>query len=384
MEKYYLLLVASGVLLMVAMAQLVVPRIREVNVILAVLSGVSFVWMVHAIGYLLGMLSVYPHLNKAYLPFYALTGPLWYAYNRSLVAGKNVTSSDRKHLLPTLFSTLLAIPFFLQSAVYKSQHVETTVSDFSALTIYLATRFAEITMLAYLVLSLVLIHTARAKDKSEQRSHSILIFITAVAIVAASIRISGAIAGSSKFGVFVPVTIILPAFIFFYLSSIRHPFLMGSSVDAARSVRRAKAPTSAGSKRLNGYRERIIENHWHLNPDLKIQELARRLGMPVHDLSELINQESGGNFKTFINALRIKHSTNLLVAGTDQTMVEIAHASGFNSMGVFYAQFKLRESVTPAQYRSNSSSKTRLVVEAETNNFSSEGSGRPDLYNFQS
>jgi len=30
-------------------------------------------------------------------------------------------------------------------------------------------------------------------------------------------------------------------------------------------------------------------NGWHLDTDLKIQQLARRSGLPAHDLSELIN-----------------------------------------------------------------------------------------------
>lgn len=361
MGKDYILLMGSGCLVVLAVGQLFVPRRTEVNVQLCLLMTVCFVWIVHAIGFRLGMLGVYPHLNKLHVPFLAATGPLWYLYVRLLVTHKGWTSKDKKHLVPVILCTVLATPFFLKTVTFKQLYIEVNVSDFVTLTIYLATRIAEIATIIYPLFAIVLIRESRKQKKSCQQSHSILIGLTIVAVVAAVARLIGSVVGNHTVSVFVPVTIILVAFITFCWLGHRYPHLMGFDLRTPR----VKVEPTADNRILESYREQIRENLWHLNPDLKIQQLARRFGIPAHDLSEFINRESGGNFKNFLNALRIEHSKELLLDGKNKTMAEIAHASGFNSVSVYYEQFKRLESMPPAKFRSHSSdSSDSLTVQS--------------------
>ncbi len=111
-----------------------------------------------------------------------------------------------------------------------------------------------------------------------------------------------------------------------------------------------KSNTVEGTKQLEGYRERIIQNGWYLNPNLKLQELARRLGIPAKELSALINRENLTNFKVFINELRIEHSKGLL-RDTNLNILDIVDASGFNSLSVFYEQFNKFQGEAPGKYR---------------------------------
>lgn len=371
MNKDYLLLMGCGFLLVLAVGQLFVRHRTEVNLQLSLLMFVCFIWIIHAIGFRLGMLNVYPHLNKLHIPFLAATGPLWYLYVRLMVTGKGWTKADLRHLIPVSLCVVLATPFYFQASTFKRLYIEVNPGDFVTMTIYLATRVAEIATILYPVLAIVLIRNSRQQGKSSQPAHSILTGLTIVAVVAAVARLAGSMAGNHTVSVFLPVTVILIAFITFYWLGHRYPGLMGFSTRSAHVNTGPKADNEV----LESYRVQIRENQWHLNPDLKIQDLARRFGVPAHDLSEFINRESGGNFKNFVNALRIEYSKKLLLDGSNKTMVEIAHASGFNSVSVYYEQFKRLESIPPAKYRSRRSDAGALV---DTQSTTTTDNDRPD------
>lgn len=346
---YYILLMGSGFLLVMAVGQLFVPRRTDANNILCLfLFGCCF-WLTHGIGFKLGMLDVYPHLNKIHVPFLAATGPLWYIYIRALLTGGGWTRLDRLHLLPVLFCTVLLLPFLFQSEAFKRNYVEIDISGFVTLSVYIATRVAELATMLYLAMAVRMLRSEQAGSgaTSPVRSNSIMLVLTLLGVVAAIARLFGSIAGNHSLSVLLPIIIVFPIFIGLYCLSQRHPWLMAVSVRAARP----KYVTDEGASCLEKYRECIRSNRWHLDPDLKIMQLARRLGVPPHDLSELINRESGANFNHFINALRIEHAKQQLIEHADTPVLDIALASGFNSTSAFYAQFTRFVSMPPAAYR---------------------------------
>jgi len=295
------------------------------------------------------MLDVYPHLNKLHVPFLALTGPLWYLYVRILLTGDRWTKVDRWHLLPAISSILLSLPFFLQSAEFKRVYVEIEVSGIVTLSIYIATRVAELATIVYLAMAIRQLQAVRGREglKLQLRGSLILLCLTTVALIAALGRLLGSVAGNHIVSVLVPCAMILLAFIIIYCLSHRHPWLMALGIREPRATR----VTDEDKDRLERYRDSLRVNRWYLDPNLKIQQLARRLGVPPHELSELINKGSGGNFNNFVNALRIEYAKEMLLDREDRAMLDIALASGFNNTSAFYAQFKRFESVPPAAYR---------------------------------
>lgn len=337
----FILLMLSGSLVVFAIGQLFVQRRTSVNIMLSLLIMTCFLWIAHAIGFRLGMLDVYPHLNKLHVPFLAATGPLWYLYVRMLVTGESWKAEDKWHFLPVTLSVILMTPFLFQPDTFKREYVEVEVTGFVTLSIYLATRTAEISTVIYPAIAL-----QKICYSENWRSRLILIGLSIAAVIAAGFRLIGSISGDHTVSVFIPIIVMIPAFIAFYCLSQRYPYLLGQKIPTSRS----KFISHEGVARLDSFRERIQRNNWHLNANLKIQDLARRLGVPAHDLSEIINKESDGNFNTFINALRIEHAKKRLRSG-DQSIINIAHDSGFNSQSVFYEQFKRFESLSPAQYR---------------------------------
>jgi len=133
------LLIGFGFLLAISVLHVLHLRNTHVNVPQALLILCCTIWIGHAIGFSGGMLDRYPHLNKVYLPFLTATGPLWFLYVRGLIAGGNkYTSTDKKHFLPVFLSTVLALPFFFQTAEFKHQYVEVNVTSFLLVSIYLS------------------------------------------------------------------------------------------------------------------------------------------------------------------------------------------------------------------------------------------------------
>jgi len=304
------------------------------------------------------MLEVYPHLNKIHVPFLAATGPLWYLYVRALLTGKRWSAVDIWHLLPVVSSLVLLLPFFIQSAQFKREYVEINITGLVALLAYASTRIAEMAAIVYLIVVIWALQPERAVSGPipAARSNPIVLTLTSVAVVAAITRLYGSVVGNHTVSVGIPIVIMLASFIGLFCVSYRHPRLLIANTQVSRE----KGLSTESAELLEHYSECIRSNRWHLDPNLKIQLLARRLGVPPHDLSELINRQSGNNFNHFINAIRIEHAKQQLFEHPDTPVLDIALASGFNSVSAFYAQFTRFESMPPATYR------RRLKASAET------------------
>lgn len=95
---------------------------------------------------------------------------------------------------------------------------------------------------------------------------------------------------------------------------------------------------------------KVLEHKWHLEAGLSLQSLARRVGTNQVYLSRSINQGLGENFSSFINGLRIEYAKQL-IERDQQSMIDIALASGFGSKASFNRAFKNHTGQSPSDYR---------------------------------
>lgn len=84
-----------------------------------------------------------------------------------------------------------------------------------------------------------------------------------------------------------------------------------------------------------------------------MEQLAQRLALTPHELSQLINQTFGMNLSDYLNGYRV---TALQVALRDPaqqnaTVLELALAAGFNSKSSLNRVFKKHTGQTPTEYR---------------------------------
>lgn len=88
----------------------------------------------------------------------------------------------------------------------------------------------------------------------------------------------------------------------------------------------------------------------YLRSDLKVQDVAVRLGTNSSYVSECINSTPGQTFSLFINAYRVRHAQQLLSQQPDMKTASIATASGFSSEASFFRNFKAIAGMTPREW----------------------------------
>lgn len=81
----------------------------------------------------------------------------------------------------------------------------------------------------------------------------------------------------------------------------------------------------------------MIKERLHLDPDLTLARLARRLHVPIKQLSAAINRTKGENVSRYVNGFRVRSACALLENGTRVT--EAMLESGFNTKSNFNREF---------------------------------------------
>ncbi|MCP4213212.1 MAG: AraC family transcriptional regulator [bacterium] len=117
--------------------------------------------------------------------------------------------------------------------------------------------------------------------------------------------------------------------------------------------------TGLSSAQSLSVKERLLglmtESRLYLEPTLTLPQVAEQMNLPVHQLSQVINDNMEQNFYRFINSYRIKEAMQRL--GDSRTagdkLIKIAFDSGFNSLSTFNRVFKELNGQSPSQYRKN-------------------------------
>jgi len=85
--------------------------------------------------------------------------------------------------------------------------------------------------------------------------------------------------------------------------------------------------------------------------ELTLPDLAKRLSITKHQLSEILNKKHKKNFFTYINEYRIREAAKLLIDMPDKKILEIAMIVGFNSKSSFNNSFAKYVGLPPSEYR---------------------------------
>ncbi|TMP26134.1 hypothetical protein CWB99_19315 [Pseudoalteromonas rubra] len=119
------------------------------------------------------------------------------------------------------------------------------------------------------------------------------------------------------------------------------------------SAERIKPGVSAQQKRLLMLVEQELRtNKHHLQPDFSQIQLAEKLNISRHQLSDVLALHSSGGFYELINQLRVDAVIEELIKRpTSDRLISIAYDCGFNSKSSFNQVFKKHTGKTPSQYR---------------------------------
>ncbi|MCE7060310.1 AraC family transcriptional regulator [Dyadobacter sp. CY343] len=93
------------------------------------------------------------------------------------------------------------------------------------------------------------------------------------------------------------------------------------------------------------------EQSVYTNADLKLGDLSKEIQISAHQLSQLLNDELGKNFTTYVNEFRIEEACRILSSDYRFTLETVGYEVGFNSKSTFFVAFKKFKGVTPAVFQ---------------------------------
>ncbi|MBP7735331.1 MAG: AraC family transcriptional regulator [Spirochaetes bacterium] len=155
-------------------------------------------------------------------------------------------------------------------------------------------------------------------------------------------------------------------FILSYLAGLRYPRLIHLVILQAQN-----RYGGSGRWRLSGIdvdalvfqlNRMMVEDELFLDENITLKDLADRVELTQHQLSQLLNEKLNTNFNGFINSFRIDRARELLVSEPDAPVLNIAFAVGFNSKSAFYDAFTRFTGKSPVAYRRENQSLRRPPI----------------------
>lgn len=118
---------------------------------------------------------------------------------------------------------------------------------------------------------------------------------------------------------------------------------------AAKYGRSALTPEHA--RRIARKIKAVMENDLlYRDPNLSLWGLANRIGATSNHVSQTLNETLAESFFDHVNKWRVRDAIEQLTT-TDQSILAIAYAVGFNSRSPFYKAFKRETGMTPTELR---------------------------------
>lgn len=91
----------------------------------------------------------------------------------------------------------------------------------------------------------------------------------------------------------------------------------------------------------------------YLSSELKVSDLADRLGTNSRNISDCIRNSTDNTFANFINAYRIDHAKQLMSNHPDMKISEVFLSSGFANETTFFRIFKAATGMTPNEWKAS-------------------------------
>jgi len=109
-------------------------------------------------------------------------------------------------------------------------------------------------------------------------------------------------------------------------------------MEAIRQVEKVSEPVAMSlAERI---KETVMKEKIYLQPNLKLEDLAKMMNTNRTYIYQAINQQMGTSFNEFINCQRIAHAEQMMKAHPDMQIHDIAIRSGFASISSFYRNLR--------------------------------------------
>lgn len=323
-----------------------------------------------------------PHLISSYISLFLLQGPFLYFYTLSLMGGRRKVCSPVQiiHLLPfVLFNLYLAVAFRMPEVAgnIRLDYISSGVRLPFLFSVFLFAVF--LSGPAYVALTLQMLHAHQVNvlnsfSYTEKVNLAWLRRLVYSFGLIWTILILVAVIHHLMFlftrdfctnGLFLSLSVFVILIGYFGLeqSVIVTPSLKGEKEPenpvryAGSSLKKEVVPELA--EKLRDFMEKEKP---FTDGTLSLQQLSGLTGIPVHQLSQVINEHFGQNFFDFINTYRVNEVIRKMDAPgfENYSLLGLAFDSGFNSKTAFNRFFKKITGVTPSEYKKGGREKSTL------------------------
>lgn len=296
-------------------------------------------------------LFYYPIFFLTYVPAILFFGPVLYFLFQRIVFNHTLSHLQLlKHFLVPTMSVVAIIPILFISPDDKLKLINALFYSTSSME-YIFLSFICVSSaffyIAMLFSTLPTIKRMKAKASFSYILFSILIFTVIISGFAFASQLTHSLrllfAGNVIFSCCLLVT---------YVLHLRFPHFLTELMEEIRVSKTRKTYLSSVNinKALANLNYVIHEEKIYLDPELTLGDMADRLNLTNHQLSELLNNEVGKNFNSFIMDFRIKDAIKQLKKNHTMTISAIASSVGFNSHSAFYSAFKRITGKSPSDY----------------------------------
>jgi AraC-like DNA-binding protein len=321
-------------------------------------------------GYIINML----HLVDFSEPISFLIGPAFYLMVYSMIHGK-VERVQYLHFLFAVIYLILLIPFLLHSEDYKynswiySFHPElpyravTESGDGRGL--WVTNHHTKTTMIHLIIYGgLGLFEVVKAFRKSKEsffrttnpvlKKLRIGVFeiLTTVAVMIIIKIFNYHDTGDHMLAAYISFAIYLTSFSVMRNSGF---FQQASLTEVPKKYKGSSVSPDLHQQTLQKLKDLMEKEKLYCRADFSLPELAQRLGVSVHALSQVINEGMGKSFFEMSAMYRVEEAKRLLRDQPHVKVEEIAEQVGYLSKSSFNTAFKKLTGKTPSEYRSTGS-----------------------------
>ncbi len=342
---------------------------RRANRVLAALILLFALRLVETVGYWTKYLYAFPHFWLSTASFSFLFGPLLYFYAKFLTSEKlKLQKKTAWHFLPCLLYLAWLIPFYRlpleikRSILEKYIAVENPTMDWRYFLLFLV----QVSHMLFYAAFTLRVLAGRAKnlkgnflslEKISLRWLQRLTFgfgccagLTLLYMTALQLGLPY----SRAVDALVLFSLVVLIYGISYVALRQPEIFSGATVMKPAPKYEKSALTRPRAEVYAAKLLRLMEiEKPFANPELKLHELAQKLDLPPHHLSQLLNEKLGQNFFDFINQYRIAEAQKLLADPEKQryTILSLALEAGFNNKASFNTAFKKHTGMTPSAYR---------------------------------
>ena len=312
------------------------------------------------------VVSVFDATPEEYLfffgPFQLILGPVLYFYIRSMIGqSSNFALKNITHFIPVCLYIIISIVYHIVPSSPMGQHI---TSQMTTINIFIwCMIFIQLGFYIHLIEAKRKIHRNNLKEcRSSLKGYELkwpgqLIKVFVVLNFSNVIILFWYIGDHHRIGIQKTIAL-LYCFCIYYLGyrGLLQKHVINMELNKKDSNKYGRS--SLSKERIEYYWSKL-ESYMekekpYLIPALKLTDLAEKLGLSPHHLSQIFTRMNR-SFYEYINSYRIETCKKILKDPSKKhlSILQLAFEGGFNSKTTFNTLFKNATGLTPTQFRRN-------------------------------